>query len=242
MIALRRAAERRHDRHRQHELWRTFYPREPVTDGFGLLESLDEDEVGPGAGVRLHPRRDAEIVTYVREGALAFEDSTGRSGVIRAGEFQCATVGRAAPGRETNASRSDPAHVFQVGLRAWQAGLEPCQEQRRFSAAERRGVLCVVASPDSRRGSLRLRQDALVISALLHPGQHVVHELPPGRSAWLHLVEGEATLGDVVLTTGDGAGVTAERGVSLTARAETEILLLDLGAAPPGATNHGGVM
>ena len=70
-------------------------------------------------------------------------------------------------------------------------------------------------------------------SAMLDPGQHVVHELSPGRSAWLHLVQGEVTLGDDVLTTGDGAGVTAERAVSLTAREETEILLLDLGEPLP---------
>jgi Quercetinase C-terminal cupin domain len=43
-------------------------------------------------------------------------------------------------------------------------------------------------------------------------------------------VQGEVTLGDIVLTTGDGVGVTAERAVSFTAREETEILLLDLGA------------
>ena len=66
-------------------------------------------------------------------------------------------------------------------------------------------------------------------SALLDPGKHVVHELSQGRSAWLHLVQGAVTLGDIVLTTGDGAGFTAERAVSLTAREETEILLLDIG-------------
>ena len=72
-------------------------------------------------------------------------------------------------------------------------------------------------------------------SALLEPGQHVVHELSQGRIAWLHLVEGEATLGDIVLTTGDGAGVTAGRAVSLTAQSETEILLLDLGEELSGS-------
>jgi hypothetical protein len=56
----------------------------------------------------------------------------------------------------------------------------------------------------------------------------VVHELLPGRSAWLHLVEGEVTLGDLVLTTGDGVGITAEPAVSATAEERTEILLLDL--------------
>jgi redox-sensitive bicupin YhaK (pirin superfamily) len=63
----------------------------------------------------------------------------------------------------------------------------------------------------------------------------VVHELSPGRSAWLHVVQGEVTLGDDVLGTGDGAGVTAERAVSLTAREETEILLLDVGERSSGS-------
>ena len=101
-------------------------------------------------------------------------------------------------------------------------------EQKRFSTAERRGELCVVASRDARRGSLRLDQDAVLYSAMLEPGRHVVHELAQSRRAWLHIVQGDATLGDLVLTTGDGVGVTAERAVSITARLRTEILLLDL--------------
>ncbi len=66
-------------------------------------------------------------------------------------------------------------------------------------------------------------------SAMLDTGQHLLHELAPGRSAWLHLVEGSVMLGDVVLTTGDGVGIAAERAVSLTAREQTELLLFDLG-------------
>jgi hypothetical protein len=143
------------------------------------------------------------------------------------------TAGRGIRHSETNASRTDSAHVFQIWLRPSEAGLPPSHEQKRFSAAERRGVLCVVASPDGRRGSLRIHQDALMCSALLDPGQHVVHELSYGRSAWLHVVRGEVTLGDTVLAAGDGAGVSAERAVSLTAREESEILLFDLGEELP---------
>jgi len=232
MITLRRAKERRHDRRRKQEVWHTFYPEDradALADGFGTLEILDEDRLPPGARVPLHLLHDAEIVTYVREGALAHEDSMGRSGVIHAGEFQRMTAGHGIRYSETNASRTDWAHVFQIWLRPSEAGLDPSHEQKRFCAAERRGALCVVASPDGRRGSLRIHQDALMYSAMLDPGQHVVHELSRGRSAWLHLVQGEVLLGDVVLTTGDGAGVTAERAVSLTAREATEILLVDLG-------------
>ena len=238
MIALRRAKERHLDRHRKQEVWLTFHPQDladQVIDGFGTLESLSEDRLPPGAGVPRHRHHDAEIITYVREGALGYEDSMGRSGVIRAGEFQRMTAGRSLRHSETNASRTDWAHVFQIGLRPWEAGLESAHEQKRFSAAERRGGLCVVASPDARRGSLRIHQDALMYSAMLDPGQHVVHELSLGRRAWLHIVEGEVTLGDVVLSAGDGAGFTAERAVSLTAQEEAEILLVDIGVELPGS-------
>jgi redox-sensitive bicupin YhaK (pirin superfamily) len=232
MITLRRAMERHHDRHRKQDVWHTFYSADradTLAGGFGALEVLDEDRLPPGADVPRHARRDAEIVTYVREGALAYDDSMGRSGVVHAGEFQRMTTGDGIRHSETNASRTDWAHVFQIWLRPSEVGLDFGQEQKRFSAAERRGTLRIVASPDARRGSLRIHQDALMYSAMLDPGQHVVHELSTGRSAWLHLVQGEVTLGDVVLTTGDGAGITAERAVSLTAREGTEVLLLDLG-------------
>lgn len=232
MITLRRAEERRHDHLRGREIWRTFHPGErgdALAGGFGLLESLDEDLLRPGAGGPSRPHCNVEIVTYVREGGLLYAGSVGGQGVIRAGEFQRMTAGIGIRHREANASRSRRAHVFHISLRPSEGGREPGYEQRRFSAAERRGKLCVVASADAREGSLRIHPDALVCTALLASGQHLAHELLQGRSGWLHLVEGEVTLGDVVLTTGDGAGITAERAVSLTAQTETEILLLDLG-------------
>lgn len=151
--------------------------------------------------------------------------------MLLAGEFQRLTAGSGVFHGVTNASRRESAQRFQIRLRPSEAGLSPALEQRRFSAAERRGRLCVVASPDARRGSLRIHQDALVCSAMLYPGQHVVHELASGRGAWVHLVHGEATLAELVLATGDGVGVTAERAVSLTARDETELLLIDVGWA-----------
>ena len=243
MITLSRAQERHHERHRKQEVWLTFRAGQvggPFAGGFGALWGLREERLRPGSGPPRHRHREVEIITFVREGVLAYEDSVDPPGVIHAGEFQCVTAGSGIRHRETNPSRTQWAHVFQIWLRPSHAGLEPRREQKRFSAAERRGRLCVVASADAQRGSLRIQQDALMCSAVLDPGQHVVHELSPERIAWLHIVEGEVALGDVVLTTGDGAGVMAERAVSLTAQAETEILLVDLGERQPRSPGNGG--
>jgi redox-sensitive bicupin YhaK (pirin superfamily) len=230
MITIRRAEERHHEQRRNRETWLTFYtqePSHPLANGFGSLEVLQERRFAPQGG-RRRKGEEAEIITYVREGTLTYQDSTGQLGLIRAGEFQRMTAGKAIHYRETNASSTDSAHVFQIDLRPAAVGLEPGHEQKRFSAAERSGKLCVVASPDGRKGSLRVHQDALLHSAILQPGQHLIHELPAGRSAWLHIVQGQATLDTITLETGDGAGVSDERAVSLTAHEETELLLLEV--------------
>jgi quercetin 2,3-dioxygenase len=71
-------------------------------------------------------------------------------------------------------------------------------------------------------------EDALAYSASLEPGRHLAHHLRAGRRAWLYVVSGEVTLADLVLTSGDGVGITSERSVSLTAITGAEILLLDV--------------
>ena len=48
------------------------------------------------------------------------------------------------------------------------------------------------------------------------------------RGKVLHVVSGEVLLHDLVLTRGDGAGISAERSASFTALAEAEVLLVDV--------------
>lgn len=231
MLRLIRALERHRDRGRKREVSHTFMPpdrADPIADDFGVLYALDEVRLPPGTSIPRHPRRDAELLTYVHEGALAYEDAQGRSGILQAGEFQRLTTGRQARHREANASRVDWAHIFQMAVTPREAELPAGHEERRFSIGYRRGDFCVVASGDGRRGSLLLHQDTLIYSAILSPGQHLVHDLGGQRAAWMHVVQGEVTLGDLILTTGDGAGIAGERAVSLTADRESEILLLDV--------------
>lgn len=234
MITFRRASERRYERHPEREDWLTFHPdhpedaNEPLARGFRSLASLKEARFGPSAGVR-QPREESEIITYVRDGVLAFEDSIGRAGLIRAGEFQRITVGRGIRYSETNTSPSNWVHVFQIWLRSSVIGLTSDHEQRRFSAADRGGRLCMVASPDGRSGSLLVHQDSCLYSSILQRGQHIVHEIKPGRGVWLHVVDGGIRLGNQTLNQGDGAGFAEESKVSLTASDDAEVLLLDLG-------------
>ena len=235
MITLRRDTERRHVQRGKQDIRLTFYPNErpgPPTGGFGILAGFAEMRLPPGGVFAYSPGEEAEIVTYAYKGALAQESSAGSSGVVQAGEFQRLTTGRGIRPKETNPSRTNWSHIFRIYLHPSEPGLDCVQDHRRFAAAQRHNTLRVVASPDGRMGSLRILQDAVISSSVLDPGRHLVDELLPGRSAWLHVIHGEVTLQDLDLTQGDGVGVASEPSVSLTAQESSEILLVDLGPAP----------
>ena len=101
-------------------------------------------------------------------------------------------------------------------------------EQKRFPVTERRGILRLMDSPDGKDGSLRMHPDIRVYSSLLDIGHHLIHELAPGRGAWLYGVKGRIRLFDHVLRAGDGASLVDEAAVSWTSLEPSEILPFDL--------------
>ncbi len=230
MISVRRAGDRRLEPVLTPQQWHTFHADALAPDhgaGFHVLEHLDEARLPPDEELPHGQFVRAEWLTYVFEGSLSFEDERGHRGLLRAGEFQRASSGFDRRYRETNVSRTEWAHFFQFGLHPT-ATPSPGHQECRFSVADRRDVLCLVASPDGGDGVLRLDQDVKLYSSCLDAGRHLVHELAPGRVAWVHVVRGGAKVMEEDLATGDGAAVTGERAVSLTADGESEVLVFDV--------------
>lgn len=226
MITILRSAERHHEGHTESGTWGTF----PRGSGLGALTQLEEQQLEPGAG-SWSWRGSGELVTYVCTGSMQFEDSTGGVGVLRASDVQVIGGGNAAC-VVRNASKSDWARGFQLTFDLPPATRVTVREHRRFGATERREHLHLITAFEAHAGSLRTRALARIYSGVLGVGRHVVHELEPGHSAWLQVVDGECTAPDETLGAGDGASFVQERTVSLTARRETEVLLIEVFPKP----------
>ena len=196
--------------------------------GFRSLRVMNEDWVAPGQGFGTHPHQDMEIVTYVLEGALEHKDSMGNGEVLRPGEFQRMTAGTGITHSEFNPSATEPVHLYQIWLYPDQKGLEPGYEQKRFPEVERQNRLRLVASHDADQGSLLIHQDARIFLARLGHGHEVIHELAPGRHAWLQVLRGSVRLNEQELQTSDGASVSDETSLSIQSIDDAEVMLFDL--------------
>lgn len=231
MITVRRSQERRHIAGENQSTWMTFDGddnTDPLRNGFGVLRVFNEETLAPGKAFILHTHQDMVIVTYVHEGMIIYNGPTESDHLMKPGDLHRVGVASGVTQCLFNATPSDDAHVFQSGFAAGVAVLEPESEKRFFTLAERKGVLKLIASPDGKEASLRIRQDVQMYSTLIHNGNHMIHELQPGRNAWLHVVKGRVLMDEYQLQAGDGAGFSGERAVSFTAQEPSEILLFDL--------------
>jgi quercetin 2,3-dioxygenase len=231
MITIRKSADRGHFDHGWLDTHFTFSFADyfdPQHVQFRTLRVLNDDRVAPGAGFPEHPHRDMEIVTYVLEGGLEHRDSMGNGSVIRPGDVQYMSAGSGVTHSEFNPSKTEPLHLLQIWMFPQAKGLKPVYDQKTFTEAEKRGKLRLVASPDGRQGSVKIRQDNELYATLLAPGDVVKHELKLERHAYIQVAKGSVKLNGKALEEGDGAAVSAEKSVELTGVRDAEVLLFDL--------------
>jgi quercetin 2,3-dioxygenase len=195
---------------------------------FRTLRVMNDDRIAGGGGFPKHPHRDMEIVTYVLEGALEHKDSMGNGSVIKPGDVQYMSAGTGVAHSEFNASKTERVHMYQIWMLPEKQGLKPTYDQKNFSDAEKRGKLRLVASPDGRDGSVKIRQNNELYATVLGAGETVKHALKPKRHAYVQVARGSVKLNGTELREGDSAAISEENAVELTGVKDAEVLLFDL--------------
>jgi quercetin 2,3-dioxygenase len=231
MITIRKADERGHFDLGWLNTYHTFsfdQYYDPNHMGFRSLRVINEDVVQPGDGFPTHGHRDMEIITYILEGALEHRDSMGNGSIIRPGDVQRMSAGTGVRHSESNPSSDQLVHLLQIWILPAEKSIPPEYEEKKFSDDEKRNKLRLVVSPEGSEGSVKIHQDARIYASVLDEGQEAVHNLANGRSAWLQLAAGSVTLNDTLLMQGDGAALTQESTIRITAQEPAEVLLFDL--------------
>jgi redox-sensitive bicupin YhaK (pirin superfamily) len=230
MMQIRKSEERGHANHGWLDSHHTFSFAEyhdPRHMGFGPLRVINEDRVAQGGGFGTHGHKDMEIITYVLEGELAHKDSMGNGSVIRPGDVQRMSAGTGV--RHSEANHADRlTHFLQIWIEPNVQGSAPAYAEKHFDAAQKRGRLQLVASPDGAGGSITIQQDAKLYAGLFDGDERAAVTLAPGRRAWLHVARGDITINGIALKTGDALAVEDEPQIALSNGRQAEVLLFDL--------------
>jgi len=203
---------------------------DPRRMSFGALRVWNDDTIQPDTGFDPHPHRDMEIITYVRKGAITHLDRLGNEGRTEAGDVQVMSAGTGIVHAEYN-KEPDETQIFQIWIEPSAAGFEPRWDARQFPKDDRAGDLVVLASgraQDAGNGALSINQDAAVLGATIKAGQSVTHTLGTSRKAYLVAATGEIEVNGVPAQARDGVAIADEASVVISAKADAEIVLVDV--------------
>lgn len=198
--------------------------------GFGPLRVINDDVIAPGRGFGMHGHRDMEIVTYVLQGELAHQDSLGNGASILPGDVQRMTAGKGIMHSEFNKAQRESTHLLQIWIEPNERSLPPGYEQKHFSAADKRGQLRLVASPDGRDGSVTIHADATLRVGLFDGEEQAEIALDPARKAYVHVARGEVVVNGQALGAGDALKLQGETSLHIAQGQQAEVLVFDLAA------------
>jgi quercetin 2,3-dioxygenase len=194
----------------------------------GALRVWNDDEFAPSSGFALHPHENVEIVTFVWEGAITHGDSLGNQGRIAAGEIQVMSAGTGIRHSEFNAETTTTS-LFQIWLEPQTQGGEPRWSSGRFPHGERAGQLVTLASGDpADADALFINTEARVLGAALKAGETIVLPLPQGRRMYAVSTKGRIDIQGWLLAPRDGAAISDESDITITALDATEIVFVEV--------------
>ncbi len=233
MLTIRKSQDRGHADHGWLDSFHSFSfagYHDPAHMGFGNLRVINEDRVAGGAGFGTHGHKDMEIISYVLSGELAHRDSMGNVETIPPGDVQRMSAGRGVMHSEFNHKADETTHFLQIWLLPNQRGIAPGYEQKRFDAADKRGRLRLVASPDGADGSVTVHADARLFAGLFDGAETATLALDPARKGYVHLVRGALEVNGRPLAAGDAVLIEGESALELARGSDAEVLVFDLDA------------
>jgi redox-sensitive bicupin YhaK (pirin superfamily) len=234
MLTLRKSQDRGYADHgwlKSHHSFSFAEYHDPDHMGFGNLRVINEDRIAPGTGFGTHAHRDMEIVSYVLDGAIAHKDSMNNSSSIVPGEVQRMSAGTGVRHSEFNHAADKTTHFLQIWILPDRQGIAPGYEQKAFSAADKRGVLKLVASPDGPRhvqGSVTIHADASIYAGLFDGAERAELALDNKRLAYAHVVRGTVNVNGRALAAGDAAKLAGESRLVIDQGHEAEVIVFDL--------------
>ncbi len=196
---------------------------------FGMLRVLNDDIIAGGGGFPTHPHDNMEIVTIPFTGALQHKDSTGGSGIIKAGDVQIMSAGTGVRHSEANDSTTESVNLFQLWVFPKVRNINPRYDQKTFDIIDRINKWQIVVSPNEADKALWINQDAVFALTKLTAGKSLTYQNAfKGNGVYLVVINGSVKVNETILNKRDAAGISETDIFTITASEDAELLAVEV--------------
>lgn len=201
----------------------------PSRHNFGVLRVLNDDTVAAGMGFGKHPHDNMEIITIPLEGDLAHKDSMGNEAIIKSGDIQVMSAGTGIQHSEFNPNSDRQTKLLQIWLFPKTENVTPRYQQITLDVNDRQNRLQQILSPNPDDAGVWIHQDAWFHMGNFDAGVSERYDLKkPGNGLYVFVLKGEVEIAGQTLETRDGLGIEDFTAVDITAKTDSEFLLMEV--------------
>ena len=197
---------------------------DPQHMGVSVLRVINDDMVMPAQGFGTHGHRDMEIISYVIEGALKHEDSTGNKYIVPAGDVQRMSAGTGVMHSEFNASDTNAVKFLQIWIQPNVMGIAPSYEQK---SIPQQGQLTPLVTPAGSDHTVAINQNATLSRLELQNNETFILGSEQ-QIGYLHIIKGTLLVDGEKFSAGDAFAIDPEQNYEVMATSTLEALWFNL--------------
>jgi len=196
---------------------------------FGVLRVLNDDQVEPGMGFGTHPHDNMEIISIPLEGDLEHKDSMGNVAVIKNGDVQVMSAGTGITHSEYNKNGDKFVKFLQIWVFPNKRNVTPRYDQITLKEEDRHNKLQQIISPNPNDAGVWIHQNAWFHLGKLDNGFKTDYKIKAkGNGVYVFVLNGEVAINSQTLNTRDGFGIWDIDKISIEAKNNAEILIMDV--------------
>jgi len=193
---------------------------------FGALRVLNDDSVDPSMGFDTHPHKNMEVISIPLKGYLRHGDSVQNTKTITPGDIQVMSTGSGIYHSEYNDSKEEQLEFLQIWIIPDRINTPPRYRDYDITPLLKHNEISTFLAPET---DISIMQQAWFSWAELDRGIEREYQFK-GRNTgvYIFVIDGEIKIGDAILHSRDGAGITDTETVSIEALQNSTVLLMEV--------------
>jgi quercetin 2,3-dioxygenase len=197
---------------------------DPADGGFGGLGLIDRANLSPGLKVAMHEHRNDEIISYLREGTMVHQDSTGITEEVRPNRLMVMNAGSGFSHEETVPGPGN-VHMLQIFVRPSEAELVPGVHFRDLGETYSMNNWRLLFGPEGSGAPGTVRQQVLLHDARLEAGRSLDLPVRPGFDGWLYVFDGSVVIEGHAMQAHDAMALIDHGPATVSAAATSDLVL-----------------
>lgn len=209
--------------------FRFHYPGDMVPGhgdhGYRALAAIGEVIMPAGSDVPMRTQANEDVLSWVPEGAVVFEDASGRTWTVDRDHLAVMNAGTGYDHAERATDSGETVRMIQVFIRPSAIGLEPAFQHGPLPSSPP-GEWRALAGPDDTDAPFRMRNHVSISDLVLPEGQQ---STLPRREGWdtvFFVYDGEVEIDRVGYGPGDSGLVTGGGNLAITATRTARMLAI----------------